>query len=272
MTVIRIPTLTSQHPRFPSRPGWIPAAITQGWDTDPYAYQTEEEMMPGGGLHGQLLAYIVELVRHVLAQRGLMFLIDTFLLYRDEEGVKQRIAPDLLLMPRRFPPPSAYDLDDEPPPRFVVEVTSPSSHARDLAEKAPFYLGLGIASYLVIDAITPSNRLRRRINLQLWRNVNGQFQTVDPDEDDGFALPELGLRIFAEGQEIYFVDLTTGETLLDNGQLQNALTAERRERLVEREARLSEQTARMAEQAARRQAEAELTRLREELRKLRGEE
>lgn len=272
MAVIRTPMIIGDspqslipHPQFPERPGWIPAAIIQDWDPDPYAYQTEEEMMPGGGLHGQLLAYIVELVRHVLAQRGLMFLIDTFLLYRDEAGIKQRIAPDLLLMPRRFPPPSAYDLDDEPPPRFVVEVTSPSSHVTDLEDKVPFYLGLGIASYLVIDAITPSNRLRRRINLQLWRNSNGQPQRIEPDEDDGFALPEVGLRIFTEGQEIFFVDLVTGETLLDSSQLQNALASERRERLAEREARL-------AEQAARRKAEAELAQLREELRKLRGEE
>ena len=262
MAVIRTPMIIGDspqslipHPQFPARPGWIPAAIIQDWDPDPYAYQTEEEMMPGGGLHGQLLAYIVELVRHVLAQRGLMFLIDTFLLYRDEAGIKQRIAPDLLLMPRRFPPPSAYDLDDEPPPRFVT----------DLEDKVPFYLGLGIASYLVIDAITPSNRLRRRINLQLWRNSNGQPQRIEPDEDDGFALPEVGLRIFTEGQEIFFVDLVTGETLLDSSQLQNALASERRERLAEREARL-------AEQAARRKAEAELAQLREELRKLRGEE
>src|SRR5438874_719025 len=76
------------------RPGWIPPEITQGWDSDPYAYQTEEELMPAGGLHGQLLAYIMELLRHLLEERQLMLLLDVFLLYRDESHTKQRIGPD----------------------------------------------------------------------------------------------------------------------------------------------------------------------------------
>ncbi len=42
----------------PERPAWIPSHITENWDTDPFVYQTEEELMPAGGLHGQLLSYI----------------------------------------------------------------------------------------------------------------------------------------------------------------------------------------------------------------------
>lgn len=126
------------------RPGWIPENIGEDWDPDPYAYQTEEERMPAGGPHGQLLAYILEMVRHILASRGLVFLLDTFMLYRDERGIKRRIAPDLLLMPLRSPVPAAYDLDVEAPPLLVVEATSPDSHVKDLKANVALYQRLGI--------------------------------------------------------------------------------------------------------------------------------
>jgi Uma2 family endonuclease len=247
----------------PDRPGWIPPEITAGWDENPYAYQTEEEQMPAGGLHGQLLAYIVEVVRHGLQRQGLMLLIDTFLLYRDEQQIKQRISPDLLLMPYRFPPPSAYDLDEEPPPLLVVEVTSPKSHLADLRQKCNFYLGLGIPAYLAIDAITSTGRLRRRIELRLWRWQGGEIQEQPLDENDGYALPELGLQIMAEGQRLRFSELATGTELLDSGELTTALEAERRNRLAEHQARLAEREARL-------RAEAEVARLQAELRRLQG--
>jgi Uma2 family endonuclease len=268
----KIPSLFWRDPKFPDRPGWIPPEITQDWDDDPYAYQTEEELIPAGGPHGKLLTYLVELLRHVLAQRGLMLLVDTFMLFRDEEGVKQRIAPDLLLMPLRGEPPSAYDLDIEPPPPLVVEVASPKSQRRDFDSKMRFYLEQGIPAYLAINAITTTGRLRRRIELRLWRLINGQPQEIQLGEDDDFVLPEMGLQIMTEGQQIRFRDLNTGEELLDNGELRAALEAERQERLAEREARLAERQARLAEREARLQAEAEVARLQAELRRLRGEE
>ena len=236
------------------RPGWIPPEIADNWDPNPYAYQTEEELMPAGGLHGYLLTYVVELLRHGLEARGLMLLADIFLLYRDESGIKKRIGPDLLLMPFRFPPPSAYDLDDEPPPLVVVELTSPRSRLTDLENKATFYLGLGIPTYLVIDAVTPGGRLRQQVALHLWRAVEGQPQKIQPDAQEGALLPEMGLKIVAQGQRIRFVDVNTGEFLLDAGQLLAALReAEAR---AEAEARRAE-----AEAEARQAAEAEVARL-----------
>jgi len=77
------PGLSDRHPAPCDRPGWIPAHIGADWDPDPYAYQTEEELMPAGGLHGQILTQIVELLRPHLKQQGLMCLVDAFMLYRD---------------------------------------------------------------------------------------------------------------------------------------------------------------------------------------------
>lgn len=90
------------------RPGWIPNQVGNQWDTSPFAYQTEEEAMPAGGLHGYFLSYILELLRHLLEKQGQMLLLDVFLLYSDGEGTK--IAPDLILTPHQFPPASTWNI------------------------------------------------------------------------------------------------------------------------------------------------------------------
>ena len=201
------------------RPGWIPPEITHDWDPSPYAYQTEEEQMPGGGLHGRLLAYIMAILQDIVESRDMMLLMDTFMLYRDALGVKQRIAPDLLLMPFHAEPPSAYDLDIEPTPLLVGEITSPDSHAKDLENSVPLYASLNIPAYLAIDPITPKKRRRQRIRLYLWRNVNGLAQQITPDADGYFAMPEMQVKIKAQGQNLIFADIVTGELLKDSGQL-----------------------------------------------------
>jgi len=113
------------------RPGWIPADIIYDWDTCPYAYQTEEELMPAGGLHGQLLAYIMEILRTPLEDRERMFLMDTFMLYRNRKGVKQRFAPDLLLMPFRFPRPPRMTWTGSRRPSSWRRSPLPKVHLKD---------------------------------------------------------------------------------------------------------------------------------------------
>ncbi|MBV7330749.1 Uma2 family endonuclease [Chloroflexi bacterium TSY] len=239
------------------RPGWIPPHITANWDPDPYAYQTEEELMPAGGPHGQLLTYIVEILRHVLETQDLMFLVDTFMLYRDNHGVKRRVAPDLLLMPYRSPAPRAYDLDIEPPPFMTIEVTSQDSHLSDLRQKNGFYLGLGIPTYLVIDAITPEGAPCPQIELHLWRLIHGQIRQISPNATGTFFLPEIGFGVRADGRRIRFLDPMTGEPLLDSSEL-SALVLE------EREARRQEQQARFEAEAKAARLVAELNRLKNE--------
>ncbi len=201
------------------RPGWIPPEITYNWDPSPYAYQTEEEQMPGGGLHGRLLAFIMAILQDIIESRDMMLLMDAFMLYRDALGVKQRIAPDLLLMPFCEEPPSAYDLDIEPTPLLVGEITSPESHAKDLENNVNLYANLNIPAYLAIDPITPQKRRRKQIRLYLWRSVNGLAQRITPDADGYLSLPAMQVKIRAQGQNLIFADTVTGELLKDSGQL-----------------------------------------------------
>ncbi len=206
------------------RPGWIPSHITENWDTDPFAYQTEKELMPAGGLHGQFLTYVTEVLRAPLQKQGLMLLVDTFLLYRNASNVKNRIGPDLLLMEDCFPAPSAYDLDIRKSPRCVFEITSPDSHFKDLKTNVGFYFGLGIETYMVIDAVTPQKKLREPIELHLWRKPKGQaIQKVTADSSGYFLLPEMNIKIAVQQQRLVFIDVLINEVLRDNGQLYDAL-------------------------------------------------
>ncbi len=56
--MLEYPTIAPPKTTSIDRPAWIPPEITPDWDTNPYAYQTEEELRPAGGYHGQRLAYI----------------------------------------------------------------------------------------------------------------------------------------------------------------------------------------------------------------------
>ncbi len=238
------------------RPGWIPKEILYDWDTDPYAYQTEEELMPGGGPHGRLLGHIMGITEDYLEEKDLMFLLDVFLLYRDARGVRQRIGPDLLLMPFCSETPSAYDLDTEPLPLLVAEVTSPESRAKDMGDKILLYVGkLGIPAYLVIDLLTSRGKPRDQIGLRLWRSVGGQIREIPADTGGWLAIPEMGVRMRARGRKLVFADIVTGETLHSAGQLREQ--AELAEAQAEQEKSRAEQAEAQAEQEKSRAEQAE---------------
>ena len=83
------------------RPGWIPEWVGDDWDPHPYAYQTREELMPAGYAHGLYIQMLAEMLKPLLERLGMRLFIDVFIFYRDWEGRKQRIAPDVLLAPTR---------------------------------------------------------------------------------------------------------------------------------------------------------------------------
>jgi len=200
------------------RPGWIPPHIIDNWDKNPYAYQTEEESMPAGGLHGQIVSCIMETLKYFLKTQGLMLLMDIFVLYRDTNGIRQRFSPDLILMPFRSHAPSAYDLDIEPAPKLLMEVTSAKSHQKDLKNNVNLYSSLGVSTYLIIDAITPQDKLRQQIGLHLWKSEGGKLHRLAPDNHGFFLLPEMKVRIKAQGQNIILKNADTDEIFRDNTQ------------------------------------------------------
>jgi len=205
-------------PRRPSvRAGFRRIFFATG-TRDPYAYQTEEELMPAGGQHGRLMGHVMGVTDDFLGAGNLMFLADVFMLYRDGVGKKQRISPDLLLMPLRSPAPYSYDLDSEPPPALVAEITSPESRPGDMRDKISLYTGLGVPAYLVIDLYTSGGKLRDEIRLRLWRTAAAGVREVRTDAGGWLPLPGTGLKTRALGRELIFADIVTGEVLRSAGQ------------------------------------------------------
>ena len=192
------------------RPGWIPAHIKDNWDTDPYAYITEDEFMSAGAFHNQLIAWFMEVLRHFLAQREQALLPDVLMLYRDEEGVRQRISPDLSLVPLSDNKTYSYNLDNRPTPRFIIELISPESMQDDTEKKVALYEHLGVQEYLAIDLadLTVSA-------LYFWQLVSGQLRRVTLS-DNSVNIQAMGVNIRLNDGVLTLVELATGQQLEDS--------------------------------------------------------
>jgi Uma2 family endonuclease len=248
------------------RPGWIPEWVGDDWDPNPYAYQTDEELMPAGHYHSLYIQALAEMLTPVLERRGLRRFIDVFIFYRDWEGRKQRIAPDMLIAPPHDTDPNeaihSYDLDIEPVPLCAIEIISPGSRQADTLDKKLFYAALGIQEYLLLDVEDEHERMLDQVVLTLWRLEDDLPALVAPDSEGYLMLETIGVRLRVDGRRIVAYDITTGELLRTSGEL-NAALAEAEQARAEAEQRA------LAEAAARQEAEAELARLRDELARLR---
>jgi Uma2 family endonuclease len=251
--------ITKQRPTYdlfrPDRPGWIPEWVGDDWDPSPFAYQTHAELMPAGRFHNLYLQTLVEMLKPLLVRLKLIIAIDTFLIYRDWEGRKQRVAPDALIAAAiesdDRPRSGAYHLDEEPLPSCVIEITSPKSILADLYNKRLFYAWLGIHEYLALDVVQSEDPelLRDQIDVYLWRLVDGVPVAVSPDAEGFVLLESMSVRLRVDGQQLLLQVAETGEVLHTTVEL-TALLAKTEQRAVD--------------------AEAELAHLREELARLRG--
>jgi len=235
---LRIPASETAFSYDNDRPGWIPAHVVDDWDDSPYAYQTEDEMMPSGPMHAQILIDIQATLAHYLKSQDLMMLMDIFVLYRDSQGIKQRFAPDLTLIPLYAELPNEYDIDIEATaPRVIIEITSGSSHQKDLKDNLVLYSELGVLTYLVIDAFLPDiefcktgsenndidalpmQERRQQFEIHLWQFQNGKFHKELPDSQGFFFIPEMNLCIKAQGQDFIFKGVSGGKIIKNHEQL-----------------------------------------------------
>lgn len=166
------------------------------------------------------------------------------LYYRDEEGERQSISPDVFVVRgiekkvRRI-----YNLDvEKKAPDLVIELTSRQTKVEDLGNKRVIYAGLGIREYFIFDpldgSITPQ--------LRGFRLEGGEY------------IPLVGTQLHSE---VLGLDLIIEEDLL---RLYDPHTKERLRFHPEAEA------ARREAEAAQLKVAEENARLREELARLRG--
>ncbi len=224
--------------------------------------------MPAGGPHGINLVSVVEFLRKFLENKGIGLLVDTFILYRDDEGIKQRMAPDLMVMPFRSPAPSSYDLDHEPPPLAVTEITSPKTRRVDMDDKVSLYAGLGISTYLVIDLFTSGGKPREKTGLHLWRKTRGRVRKMRADAEGWLWAPEMRTKVKVRGTNLIFADIETGEILCDTDQLRQQVKQEK-QRADQAENRAGQETELRKRETARAERERQhAERLAEKLRAL----
>jgi Uma2 family endonuclease len=242
------------------RPGWIPEWVGDDWNPHPYAYQTEEELMPAGRFHSRYMKLLSQLFDPLLERLGLYLLLDVFIFYRDWEGRKQRIAPDALIAPvftelDDEQAARSYDLDVEPTPLCVIELTSPESHERDQDRKPFAYALLGIKEYLLLDIVDTDGKLRPQVGVTLWRLDERGYTVVEPDAEGFVTLDTIGVRLRADGRRLIALVVGTNEQLHTAMEMQTALEETQQQVAIEAK--------------ARQQAEEELERLRAELERLR---
>ena len=125
--------------------------------------------------------------------------------------------PDLLVAfdvkPEDYRQHNAYVISEQgKPPDFVLEVASPSSGRRDVAEKREIYAGLLIPEYWRFDETGRYHGAR----LAGYRLVNGEYEPIDIDERDGGSLQgysavlNLNLRWALSGRTPYRYGLARG--------------------------------------------------------------
>ncbi len=224
------------------RPGWIPAHITENWDSDPYAYQTEEELMPQGGAHAAIIWRIQNLIESDVEQRNLMSLSDVFIIFRDKNGVLQRNhkAADVMVVPFKDPVPRAWYLDQQDAPLITMEVLSDEDEA--VAPTKNIFISHGIKCHVVVDQLDKDGNIGNEVKVRVWGEDGKERQ---PDAKGYLDLPELGLKVRAKSprKTFTFYDAVT----LEPRKLPKQALAEKDEALAEKEEVLAEKVGELAE-------------------------
>ncbi len=173
------------------------------------------------------------------------------LVYYEQGNPKKFVVPDVFVVKglkrgnRRV-----YKLWVEgKPPDAIIEVTSRKTKKTDTGKKPALYHQLGVPEYFLFD---PTEDYLHP-PLQGHRLVGGQYEPIVADLQGALVSEQLGLRLHAEGGQVMFYRLDTGERLL-----------------TEAEARQAAEEALQAEARALQAAEAEIALLREELRRRGG--
>jgi hypothetical protein len=193
--------------------------------------------------------------------------LDVFVFYRDEQGAKKRAAPDVLIAPFVTLTPEqgagSYDLDVEPTPTCLIELTSPASHTKDIRKKPSLYCKWGVPEYLVLDIVDHRGRWRQQVDIYLWRFGGGDYHRVLPDKEGYVTLESVGIRFGMDGRSPVIQEVATGKVLT---------TKQEDEERAEREAQRADEATKQAEREARlrQETEAKLKQVQEELQRLKG--
>lgn len=164
------------------------------------------------------------------------------LYYRDEEGERQSISPDVFVVrgiPKKVR--RIYNLDvEEKAPDLVIELTSRHTKVEDLGNKRVIYADLGVREYFIFDPLDGS------ITPQL-RGLRLEGGEYIPLVGTPLRSEVLGLDLVIEDHLLRLYDPQTGERLRFHAEAEAALRdAEAVQQKIEEEnARLREELERL---------------------------
>jgi hypothetical protein len=217
--------------------------------------------MPAGRFYGHYTHALAETLTPFLVRHKLALIREVFIFYRDWEGRKQRIAPDMLIAPaigslHHDQIAASYDLDKEPLPICVIELTSPTNSLHEVRRKRLFYAALGIQEYALLDIVDAQGRLHPQLTIRAWRLQDDLPLALEPDAEGFTLLAGVGVKLRFEKHMLAVYDATTGERLRTSSELLAELDALQRAREAA-EARAREAAERQAAAEARADTEAE---------------
>ena len=145
------------------------------------------------------------------------FVAADIFVYPERGNRNKKVAPDVLVASGvgRHDRMSYKVWREGKPPDWVLEVSSPSTVARDLDYKKHFFAEMGVREYWLFD---PKGGLfRRRARLQGMELVGGEYRRLRSRLVDGERMihsEALGLYVRREGRLLRFRDPQTGEDVL----------------------------------------------------------
>ena len=214
--------------------------------------ESDGKPMAETDVHRRQMIGLLECLEEYYRTDPNVYVTGNILLYfRDEEGKRESISPDVFIV-RRIEKKERriYNLDVEhKAPDLVIELTSRHAKVEDLGNKRVIYADLGVREYFIFDPLDGS----------LTPQLRG-FRL-----EDGEYMPLVGMRLHSE---ILGLDLVIEA---DQLRLYNPQTGERLRIHAEAEtARQEAEAARQEAETARQEAETENARLRVELVRLQG--
>ena len=229
--------------------------------------------MGHGSVHLNVIIDLVQALRDVIERRGWTDAFvggDQFVAWVEHEP-NVRVSPDVYLVrPAPYPAPDSWQLwrPEHLPPRFAVEIVSPSYWRKDYEDNPVKYAQIGVDELFIFDRdllMNPRSDPERHV-LQLYqREADGAFVKTYAGPGPVYS-PQLGLWLLArvegseprlrvshdpEGQQLVPIGAETRQQLREERRARQ-LTAQREQKATQRE----QQATRREQEATRREQEA----------------
>ena len=138
--------------------------------------------MPVGIVHGRKMVQIGGMIESPLEKKGFLMLYDMFMMYRREDGKRDRIGPDILIISGQTEDElgSSYDTETQPTPVCAFELVSPKGEEKDLRSMRLYLEQLEIPTCVMLYLVDDDGDRLPETKLEVWRR----------DEETGLAVQD----------------------------------------------------------------------------------